>query len=175
MVPGSPAERRGPPPGDRIVRLDGRPIRTPDDLTDRLDRTPAGAEVALDYLRGRRPAWSSDRPPPPPRAGHGRPLTKDADPRPALPPEIAIGSGSSSTGSTTSRSARSRSNPRGPDLPDSARRSRAPISVGWSEPREARTTLQFYLRQPAPGLTGSDLGSRRIRGTPMSTTTTSPV
>jgi serine protease Do len=52
VVPGSPAERSGLRRGDRVVRLDGRPIRTFDDLTDRLDRTPAGAEVALEYTRG---------------------------------------------------------------------------------------------------------------------------
>ena len=41
--------------GDRIVALDGHPIHSPNDLTDRLDRTAAGAEVAVSLLRGDAP------------------------------------------------------------------------------------------------------------------------
>ena len=52
VVAGSAAEKSGLRRGDRVVRLDDRPIRTPDDLTDRLDRTAAGTEVALEYARG---------------------------------------------------------------------------------------------------------------------------
>jgi serine protease Do len=52
VVVGSPAEKAGLLEGDRIVRLDDGPIRTRDDLTDRLDRITAGTEVRLEYARG---------------------------------------------------------------------------------------------------------------------------
>jgi serine protease Do len=52
VVPGSPAEKAGLLEGDRIVRLDDRPIRTRVDLTDRLDRIAAGTEVDLEFARG---------------------------------------------------------------------------------------------------------------------------
>ncbi len=51
VLEGSPARRGGLLVGDRIVGFDGRPIRTLDDLTDRLDRTPADAEVVVDLHR----------------------------------------------------------------------------------------------------------------------------
>lgn len=46
----SPAERAGLKAGDRVVAIDGTPILTPFDLTDRLDRTPADAMVRLDLV-----------------------------------------------------------------------------------------------------------------------------
>ncbi len=52
VLPGSPAEKAGLHAGDRVVRLDDWPIRTSDDLTDRLDRITAGGEVSLEYVRG---------------------------------------------------------------------------------------------------------------------------
>jgi serine protease Do len=52
VLPGSPAEKAGLREKDRIVGLDDRPIRTRDDLTDRLDRIAAGTEVSLEYARG---------------------------------------------------------------------------------------------------------------------------
>ncbi len=51
VVLGSPAEKAGLQPGDRVIALDEQPVRSPDDLTDRLDRIVAGAEVVLDYAR----------------------------------------------------------------------------------------------------------------------------
>lgn len=52
VVSGSPADRSGLRPGDRLTRIDDRPVIIVNDLTDRLDRTAAGAEVTLEYLRG---------------------------------------------------------------------------------------------------------------------------
>ncbi len=51
VVADSPAAHGGLRAGDRIVAFDRRPIRTADDLTDRLDRTPANAEVRLEVAR----------------------------------------------------------------------------------------------------------------------------
>jgi serine protease Do len=51
VIEGSPAEKAKLQPGDRIAWLDEQPILTSDDLTDQLDRTPAGAEVRVDYFR----------------------------------------------------------------------------------------------------------------------------
>ncbi len=96
--PGSPAERAGLAGNDRIVRIEGRPIRTTDDLTDRLDRTPAGAEVAIEVLRGParnrllirtaarpvKPTPPADPAPPP------TPPAKPADPAPAAVPRELI-------------------------------------------------------------------------------------
>jgi S1-C subfamily serine protease len=47
----TPAERAGLKAGDRVIAIDGVPVRSPYDLTDRLDRTPADAEVTLDLVR----------------------------------------------------------------------------------------------------------------------------
>ena len=48
----TPAAQSGLQAGDSIVALDGRPIRTPHDLTDRLDRLPARAMIRLEIVRG---------------------------------------------------------------------------------------------------------------------------
>jgi S1-C subfamily serine protease len=48
----SPAYQAGLRTGDRIISLNGHAIQSTGDLTDRLDRTLAGAEVMLDVLRG---------------------------------------------------------------------------------------------------------------------------
>ncbi len=53
IVADTPADARGPAGGrPRSSTFDGRPIATFRDLTDRLDRTLAQAEVAVEYLRG---------------------------------------------------------------------------------------------------------------------------
>jgi len=52
VMTGSPADRSGLRPGDRVIRVDDRPVMVSNDLTDRLDRTAANAEVALEFLRG---------------------------------------------------------------------------------------------------------------------------
>lgn len=48
----APAGKAGLLAGDRIVIANGYAIRSPGDLTDRLDRTLAGTELALDFVRG---------------------------------------------------------------------------------------------------------------------------
>jgi S1-C subfamily serine protease len=52
VLPGSPAGKAGLLEKDRIVKLDDWPIRSRNDLTDRLDRIAAGAEIAVEYARG---------------------------------------------------------------------------------------------------------------------------
>lgn len=54
IVSDSPAARAGLKTGDRVVAFDGHPIKSPSDLTDRLDRTLANSEATLAYFRGSR-------------------------------------------------------------------------------------------------------------------------
>ena len=108
----TPAGRAGLKSGDRLIALNDHPVRTAIDLTDRLDRTPADADVTLDFVRSagasrerhrltihtaRRPPLEPDAvkvtaspSPPPPKA---KPKPKSDETRPAptatLPREAA--------------------------------------------------------------------------------------
>ncbi len=55
VLAGTPASRAGLLIGDRIVELNGQPIRSAHDLTDRLDRIPARATILLGIDRKRGP------------------------------------------------------------------------------------------------------------------------
>ena len=55
VLAGTPASQSGLKPGDSIVELDGQPIRSAHDLTDRLDHTPARATILLGVDRTRGP------------------------------------------------------------------------------------------------------------------------
>ncbi|GAC1474561.1 MAG: hypothetical protein NVSMB9_25160 [Isosphaeraceae bacterium] len=57
----TPAERAGLKSGDRVVAIDGRPVRSPYDLTDRLDRTPADSEITLDLVPAAAPSVGNAR------------------------------------------------------------------------------------------------------------------
>ncbi len=68
VLAGTPAALAGLRPGDRIVALDGQPIRSHYDLIDRLDRIPARTTIILSVVRGagpvrRRPTSPPDRQP----------------------------------------------------------------------------------------------------------------
>jgi serine protease Do len=55
VLAGTPAAAAGLQPGDSIVALDGRPIRSTHDLTDKLDRIPARTTILLSVIRGLAP------------------------------------------------------------------------------------------------------------------------
>jgi len=52
VLAGTPAAAAGLQPGDSIVALDGWPIRSIHDLTDKLDRIPARTTILLSVIRG---------------------------------------------------------------------------------------------------------------------------
>ena len=53
VMTGSPASKGGLRAGDTIMAVDGQPVRSPHDLTDRLDHLPAQSTVRLEIVRGR--------------------------------------------------------------------------------------------------------------------------
>jgi len=55
VMAGTPAALAGLRAGDVIVAVDGQPVRSPYDLTDRLDRLPAQVMIHLDIVRARGP------------------------------------------------------------------------------------------------------------------------
>ncbi|MFO0892352.1 MAG: trypsin-like peptidase domain-containing protein [Isosphaeraceae bacterium] len=52
----TPAARAGLQSGDAIIALNGEPIHSSPDLTDRLDRLPSQSNVQLEVLRGQGPS-----------------------------------------------------------------------------------------------------------------------
>jgi len=52
VLPGTPAEESGLRTGDRIISVNGVPIRSAHDLTDRLDRILAHTTIQLGVIRG---------------------------------------------------------------------------------------------------------------------------
>ena len=78
----SPAESAGLKAGDRVVAIDGKPVRSSFDLTDRLDRTPADAQITLDLVRNDAPPRRISRLTL--RAAH-RPPFEPSRPAPRLP------------------------------------------------------------------------------------------
>ncbi len=96
VVADTPAERAGLKAGDRVVAIDNHPVRSPYDLTDRLDHTPADSEITVDLFRGnspgpirltfrtaRRPPFEPSQPSAPPTKSKAR------EPRAEVPAEVA--------------------------------------------------------------------------------------
>ena len=79
VLPDSPAGKAGLLEKDRIVKLDDWPIRSRNDLTDRLDRIAAGTEVALEFARGSAKSGLSVR-------TVGRPSRETPAPKPPVEP-----------------------------------------------------------------------------------------
>ena len=88
----TPAGRSGLKSGDRLVAPNDHPVRTPTDLTDRLDRIPADADVTLDFLRGAGPGSRAPSPdprtPPPARLPEPEPVKPPIAPQPASESQI---------------------------------------------------------------------------------------
>ena len=53
VMAGTPAAKGGLRAGDTIIAVDGQPVRSPHDLTDRLDHLPAQSTIRLEIVRGR--------------------------------------------------------------------------------------------------------------------------
>ena len=56
VVEGGPADRAGLKRGDVLTEVNGQPIKTGDDLVDRVAATPPGQKVKLGYLRDKKPS-----------------------------------------------------------------------------------------------------------------------
>ena len=55
VLAGTPAALAGLKAGDTVIAIDGRPVRSSHDLTDRLDRLPSQTGIRLEVVRGRGP------------------------------------------------------------------------------------------------------------------------
>jgi S1-C subfamily serine protease len=92
VLAGTPAAAAGLQPGDSIVALDGRPIRSTHDLTDKLDRIPARTTILLSIIRSLGPGQqrisltlrTASRPDPPQLASPA-PLSTPPPERPTVP------------------------------------------------------------------------------------------
>jgi S1-C subfamily serine protease len=112
VLSGTPAAVAGLQAGDAIIAMDGLPIHSSPDLTDRLDRLPAQVTTQIEVMRGQGPARrqlkfvlrTASRPDLEPQVSNPAPLSVNAPAE--VPKPLAQTSPTSSRGPTNSDSSK---------------------------------------------------------------------
>jgi serine protease Do len=149
VIPGTPAAEAGLRPGDRIVALDGQPIRSRNDLIDRLDRILARKSVVLAFVREGEPGS-------PRREVTVRMASRSAqpDPGPDARPGALAGPRSTGAGVSVTPTA-SQADPPSPS-PSQPSSESNPAPPPTPAPAEARPGPAPALREEPPATPGRE-------------------